>query len=135
MSVVIIIGLPGSGKTELCKKFASDGWVVFDDFISRFYDGKAISAMEKSANICLADPRLCLNNIFEQYMTIIKKYVDASNIRLILFDNDAYHCIINANQRVDHKRNIVDTIIKYSHRYNLYNYMSYNFEIKPVYCE
>ena len=69
MDVIIIIGLPCSGKTELSKTFI--GYHIFDDFISTFYNDKVISYIMKNRKICLNDPRLCIYDTFIKYMNKI----------------------------------------------------------------
>lgn len=134
MSVVIIIGLPGSGKTELLKKYQTDNYEIDDDFIFNFFDGYLIKNIQAGNRIVLTDPRLCLPNIFKHYISIIEEHISRSNIKLIVFENNPEQCIRNIKNRNDGRRNIEMTIQKYSEQYNLELYQEYDHEIIPVYA-
>ncbi len=134
MSLVIIIGLPGSGKTFLSKKYSE--YVIFDDFIDNYFSGQVVNELNKIKNgnkVCLIDPRLCLPNIFKRYMIEFQKYVNNDNILLILFENNPQQCIKNVANRTDGKRNIESTIFKYSQVYDTENYTKYKNEVISVY--
>lgn len=121
--VIIIIGLPGSGKTTLSNTFID--YLLFDDFISTFYDGKVIAALKSGNKVCLNDPRLCIYDIFIKYMDIIEKYVDKQNIQLILFENNPTTCLSNVKHRNDGRKGIELCIIQYSELYDHNNYSAY----------
>ena len=136
--VIIVIGLPGSGKSKFCENLHNtDNYIIFDDFITYFYNDSVIDQLktlnDTKHKVCLADPRLCMYDIFTKYIKIILKYVNKSNIQLVLFENNPDMCIFNAERRNDNKRNIVNTIKKYSEKYVLDNYEDYNFLEMPVY--
>jgi predicted kinase len=144
MKILIIIGLPGSGKTNLVNNITNNitdnitdnitnnitDYIIFDDFISLFYTGEIIKSIKSGKNICLIDPRLCMYEIFKKYIEIIQKY--DTDIFLILFENNPSQCLKNVNKRCDSKKDIDRTIIKYSQCYLLDNYNNYNSIILPV---
>lgn len=124
--LVIIIGLPGSGKTTLALKKYSD-FLIHDDFLFNFYNGEVINHIKLNYNVCLTDPRLCFFKIFDQCMESIEKVIDKNNIKILLFENNPEQCILN-------KPNETETIRKYSKSYNINNYSSFkNVEIIKVY--
>lgn len=123
-NVIIIIGLPGSGKTTISKKF--DNFVIFDDFISYYYNGKIIESLKTEKNICLIDPRLCIFSIFQKYIYEIEKFVDRNNIKLLLFENDINKCLNNIKKIDQKKQGIEKIIFSYSKNYILDNYKSWN---------
>ena len=125
--VIIIIGLPGSGKTLLAseKIIYENEYIIFDDFVSEFYDGKALDAIILNKKVCLIDPRLCLYEIFNRFINIVEIYVDKKDIHLILFHNEPEKCIANVQNRGDGKTGIIETIKKYSAKYSLDNYEHY----------
>lgn len=134
MSLVIIIGLPGSGKSHLCRELQQKNYKIHDDFISNFYDGKAVVDMKEIArgrSVCLADPRLCIWEIFCSYIDKILSIVDRACIKIILFENDPYYCILNVHKR-GYNKNIIDKILKYSHHYYLHRYFDYDYEIRSI---
>ncbi|XWV24461.1 mg971 protein [Tupanvirus deep ocean] len=134
--VVIIIGLPGSGKTTLSQKFIDDGYIIFDDFVNTFYNGDLINKIISGSPLrkfCINDPRLCQFDIFNKHITIIEKYVNRSNIYLILYENDPKTCLVNIQNRKDNRKGITNTINNYSKFYYIDNYKTWNHEIIKVY--
>lgn len=126
--MLIIIGLAGSGKTTYFNQHLSKDYEVFDDFISNFFDGEVMGKINEE--ICLIDPRLCDYEMFKRIMTEIEKFVDKSKIKLLLFENNPERCLINAQMR---KKNVAKMIDIYSKKYDLRNYMDYEYEILKVY--
>lgn len=147
--LIIVIGLPGSGKTNWCKN--QEKYIIFDDFISTFYDGKLISALVNNINVCINDPRMCIFDIFIRHINIIEKYINRNNIYLVLFENNPKQCIINADNRIDNKYNIMNTfnskqrgsekrrlefnITEYAKKYYINNYLEWNHTIIDVYSK
>jgi hypothetical protein len=127
--MIIIIGLAGSGKTSYFQKNLIDKYELFDDFISNFFNGEIIEKINDE--ICLIDPRLCDYNLFKRIMIEIEKFINKSQIKLILFENNPEKCLINAQTR--NKKNVSKMIEIYSKRYDLNNYLDYNHEIIKVY--
>lgn len=126
--MLIIIGLAGSGKTTYFNQHFSKDYEVFDDFISNFFDGEVMEKINEE--ICLIDPRLCDYEMFKKIMMEIEKFVDKSKIKLLLFENNPERCLINAQTR---KKNVAKMIEIYSKKYDLRNYMDYEYEILKVY--
>lgn len=133
--ILIIIGLPGSGKTFFSKNIEKKGYIIFDDFITSFYDGQIISCLKRNLKICLNDPRLCLKNIFDYYINKILKIVDKSNIYLILFENNSERCLKNINNRNDNRKRVEETVVMYSNQYDVCNYKNFEHCLIDVYQE
>lgn len=127
--ILIIIGLAGSGKTTYFNQYLSKDYKVFDDFISNFFDGEVMGKINEE--ICLIDPRLCDYEMFKKIMIEIEKFIDKSKIKLLLFENNPEKCLINALTRK--KKNVAKMIEIYSKKYDLKNYMDYDYEIIKVY--
>lgn len=51
-NLIIVVGLPCSGKTTLCHKYFED-YILYDDFISNFYDHNLINDLEKKKKLSL----------------------------------------------------------------------------------
>ena len=123
---IIIIGLPCSGKSHLCDNFEKEGYKIYDDFISHFYNGNLIKDLENKINICVADPRLCDFKIFEKFICYFK------SPKLILYENNPEQCLQNLKNR-ERKIGISKSIHILSNVYNLDNYKKYNYLIIPVF--
>ena len=132
MKLIIIIGLPGSGKTTYYEEhLKTHGFIFFDDFISSIFNGKMMKAIETGIDdICITDPRLCNHEIFKKVMKDIESYIDKSNIELVLFENDKNKCLINASKRIN--KNVNRTIEFNSRIYNLDNYKDYDCKIEKI---
>jgi len=123
--VIIIIGLPGSGKTTYANMNYDEEYVIFDDFVTKFFNGLVIKNIKLNNKVCLIDPRLCDIDIFNRYLNELLKYVELDKIKIIAFENDKKTCLINIVKRND-KRNVSDTIINYSKIYSIDNYKKYD---------
>lgn len=125
---IIVIGLPLSGKTTWAQNYLSNH-VIYDDFITYYYNGN----VKSKSPICIIDPRLCIPDIFLKYITTMVEYYGPDNIQLIMFENNPTLCL--ANTRIDNRKNIPDTIMKYTSLYNIdYEcYSSYSKIILPIY--
>ena len=128
--MIIIIGLPGSGKSNLIKKMNIK---YYDDFISNFFNGELINDLNDNIEICITDPRLCNKEIFIRYMNIIEEVIDKSQISLILYKNDKERCLNNIKNR--NIKKVEQTIERLSNIYNPNDeiYMKYKNEIIDVF--
>jgi len=134
--VIIVIGLPGSGKTFFCQDICSaHGHKLFDDFLNNFYDGELLEALQLGNKVCINDPRLCQYPIFEKYMTIFSNYVGHDNIHVYLFENDPDQCTKNIIRSNDTRKGLVHTITSYSKHYTINNYSKWDHNIVLVYRE
>lgn len=134
--LVVIIGLPCSGKTTLMNKYLKKKYLVFDDFIDNFINYELVKNIKLGKKICICDPRLCDFKIFNFYMKIFKNYIQLKNIFLILFENDPKNCLINNiknNYNDITKNKIKNSIYKFSKVYDLNNYINHHYIIISVY--
>ena len=118
MTIIIVIGLPGSGKTTYVNSIYNKNDEYTDDFISNFFNGVLINRIKEMNNnddIYINDPRLCNKSIFDKYIKIIEKEKQKENkIKLVLFKNDR-------NRSLNFLSNIYDI--------NNYICLGYEFEI------
>lgn len=125
--IIVIIGLPGSGKTRFSESF--ENYILYDDFVTHFYNGQLMNDIKAGKQVCINDPRLCIFDIFTKYMDILTKYVDVDKIFLFLYENDSQQCLVNV------EKNVSNTILEYSKLYDLSNYYSWNHKIIQVYSD
>jgi len=127
-NLIIIIGLPASGKTTYYESnLSNNGFKLYDDFISSFYDSDLIDDLKAKKKVCLIDPRLCDFNLFEKIIHGLKDYIDVSKMILILFRNDKQKSIRYSRYRGD--KEVSGTINKYSAIYQPANYINYPHKI------
>ena len=135
--LIVIIGLPGSGKTELMNKYSISNYELFDDFVTSFFIGRLSSYLRQNKKVCACDPRLCLVENFQYYFNKFTEIVPTNSILIILFENNPEQCINNINLRTreqgNEKQNILNNVRDYSKNYDLKNYANCNCVIKPVF--
>lgn len=129
MSLIIIVGLCGSGKSYYSKQF--NNYKIYDDFISTFYNGNLLYDLEYKNKVCVIDPRLCKKDVFEKYIAIFQKYTD--NISLILFENNLNSCAQNIIVRNDGRQGIIEINNYLTLQYDLNNYIGYDRVIVPCF--
>ena len=132
IDLLIIIGLPGSGKSRLAKNFEKD-FLIFDDFIGTYQIDYLVNMLLNGNKICITDPRLCLPDIFDRYVNKFLQYIKKSRIYLILYKNDPEQCIKNIKLNKFKKTGIRKTIIQYSEYYDLNNYLDFKHYTIDVY--
>lgn len=100
-SLLLIVGLPGAGKTSYAKKFieANPTWMLWDDMGL----GEAphtilmLAAALKSHRSCVVtDPTLCDPIVRKECESFLSNY---ASIRWIFFTNDPEQCCVNAKRR------------------------------------
>ena len=76
-------------------------YVIFDDFVTKFFNGLVIKNIKLNNKVCLIDPRLCDIDIFNRYLNELLKYVELDKIKIIAFENDKETCLINIVKRIN----------------------------------
>lgn len=112
MEVIIIIGLPGSGKTYLGKALSKQYNYPFFDDVSLEKTGAMIKMKEAISNkksFIVADPYLCYVDIQNKLKGMLKGY----DVEWIYFENDPQQCLINSAGRENKKvKNLIKQLSK-----------------------
>jgi GTPase SAR1 family protein len=115
MKIILIVGLPGSGKSTLVKNsFSNSSYKVFDDFnanavvdngeftYSKYYPELIEAVKVASHDIVISDISFCKQPKFRSAIRILKWWVNelSSNytIEAILFENEERKCINNVKK-------------------------------------
>lgn len=128
--VLIVIGLPGSGKTTWAKQL--DGYEMYDDFITTYHNGKLLQALEAGKKVCMTDPRLCNPFTFKMYINVFLRIVKKDDIGLIVFENEPMICAENVMRRNDGKAEIARMVFMFSQDYTAETYEGFDYEIMEV---
>ncbi len=103
MNILIIVGLPASGKTHYIEEIYEPGYIVLDDFVTPDKIKTALSFPAK--RLILSDPFFCKESVFKQLLELLRGH----NIEFVFYENNSEQCLINAQTRPDKK---VDSFIK-----------------------
>ncbi len=99
MLITLIIGLPGSGKTELGKTIPCE---IFIDDPTFFYG----DLPDKCTHMVITDPHFCNKHILNSAKTQLKITYGDVQFNEIYFENDPIQCKKNAllrpNKPVEH---------------------------------
>lgn len=97
MNILLIIGLPGSGKSHLCNKLRGGHFNVLDDI--EILDG--LPSPDDKRVLVIASPNYCYPDILKKCKEHLRqKYVNCS-ITCLYFENDAAKCLRNVEYRND----------------------------------
>lgn len=127
--IIIITGLPGSGKTTLSQQYALKGYHLVDDLsISINNDFSKLKPFLQELNhyeeIVLNDCHLCVAQNQEVFLKLLDEVLPEHQQKWIFFDNNKEHAMSNMLGRNTHKADI--TIRNLSKLYSI------SPEIKPV---
>jgi GTPase SAR1 family protein len=98
MAIIVIVGLPGSGKSRLIELYVSNGYEKFDDFYKE-PDGnqkkiKELIGKDKNKNIVVSDIEFCQTDLRHKFEADI-----GAQIQWVSFENDPYQCAKNVLYR------------------------------------
>ena len=110
MRIILIVGLPASGKSFLLKHFPSH-FDIYDDL------DKIEDLNFNSENIVICHPSFCRDSVLEDAMIKLNKMFNFDHIECYYFENDLQQCLENS-KRIDRgDKKVTDYIYKLSHSY------------------
>ena len=95
--IVLIVGMPGSGKTELGNELIEklDNSVFFDSVISDIEMEQITNACNVYKTVIMSSPYLCVDIARERVVNFFKKINKRVKITWKFFDYDVKSCIQN----------------------------------------
>lgn len=107
IEIILIAGLPGSGKTHLGKRLSGERGYPFIDDASKTLGTDRQGALEKlrrmgiGNGLIIADPLLCMKHNIANAKSLLKEAFSESKITVICFENDPVACLKNVQARND----------------------------------
>ena len=98
INIILIVGLPGSGKSELSKMINRDNdnkYHIIDD--PKNFDTDIKPYLDR--NLIITDPALCFEQNRESAIKYITSLVSDVKIDWIFFENDPESCLLNSKNR------------------------------------
>lgn len=110
MKIILIVGLPASGKTTLIKNMKGH---IFDDI-------NTLDGLPKILNkdLIIADVNFCVTEIRNKAVSILQGMYPNTEIEYIFFENNPEKCFENVKKRNDN-REVYGLILTYSKIYKI----------------
>lgn len=107
MEVILLVGMPGSGKTHYGNELVKEtGYLFLDDLKDKEL---FVAALKARKSVVVADPWLCLPDILDSALKISRVHTEA--IQVIYWKNDLQQCLRNVETRNDGRK--VDVMLKH----------------------
>lgn len=99
MKFIMVVGLPGSGKTHFAKSLMNDDSFFIDDPKDFQKDVLDRINLTNSKRIIIADPWLCLETVRDKAIQLILTNYPNAEISWIFFENNYAACVANIIRR------------------------------------
>lgn len=101
IKIILVIGLPGSGKTNYIKKYNTNYHIIDDIFFTSNYIFNIKNIVKTNKNIVIAEPRLCILDRFDEFIKLLLDnfIVSKDQIYIRYFENNKNKCITNIMSR------------------------------------
>lgn len=121
MEVLLIVGLPGSGKTHLLTTYAKQGWTCLDDLSVTETTTSALMVrlgeLADCSNVAIADPVFCLKSARDNCEKLLRTLYPSCTISTVFFEHNVEQCLINA--KVRGSREVAEDIKSYAAHYEI----------------
>lgn len=112
MQLLLIVGLPGSGKTTLAKSI--ENCIVVDDITDKTQLPLPSDVIH--CNIAVIDVNFCDQTILQTAKQQLTDMYTQHTIEVVYFENSPKKCLINVDHRKD-GRNVIGTINRFTNIY------------------
>lgn len=112
-SIILIVGLPGSGKTYLANQLSNENR-IFDDITS-------LDELSSNDNFVITDVNFCDKNILSVAIDKLNKLFPYHSVEIIYFENDPDKCrnnVIYRCKEFNDCRNVEGTIRRFEKIYD-----------------
>lgn len=108
--LILLVGLPGCGKTTHLCQLCRDGWLIFDDFKANALDDSStfcksrkfpilIMALRNGLRCAVADIDFCKTESRDEAIRVIKAEIPNAKLSWRFFANDPVACEKNIRAR------------------------------------
>jgi len=105
MKIILVIGLPCSGKTHLAEQRANEfRAILLDDASKKFTKDemkfKILLGYQEDRDVILTDPYFCRENTRRNFRDWVHEFDIPVKVEYIFFENDADKCLNNMRHRM-----------------------------------
>lgn len=127
--VLIIVCLPGSGKTPRLRRLQMEGWEVFDDYQAkahndspRFRDGRRygelLQALRDGKKCALADMAFCRPEYREEAKGNLEKEISGTAITWEYLENNPQQCAENIRRGDRLQEPRLEKLVEFARQYS-----------------
>jgi hypothetical protein len=127
--IILIAGLPGSGKTEYMRARQQEGWSIIDDFKANAFNDSflfwhsrnyetLIMALREGHKYLVADIDFCKTNSRHEAEATLRTQIPDLTLSWLFFENDFHACQANIRRRAS--RSIEDNLRALHHYSDFY---------------
>jgi predicted kinase len=138
--IILLAGLPGSGKTTYLETLRQAGWLTFDDFKANAFNDSSVfwhsrsyqallNALQTGQNCVVADIDFCKASSRNQAELALRTRVQDLALSWQFFENDLEACQANIRRRAS--RSIEDNL-RALHTYHAWYQIPIGAEVIPV---